>query len=107
MADSFNVRYAGFTTGALGREYKFIVRQASGAVREYIVTIANEAFASHRARYQDGPDICSLWLHRELISNSNSSPIVRLCVTDSELIEYHNDHGPKSAKRFQPSKSEV
>jgi|SRR5690242_20225826 hypothetical protein len=106
MTDQFFVQYVGFTSGALAREYSFVVRRPSGELREYIVAIGNEAFVSHRARYQDGPDICSLRLHRELISNGDSSPIVSLCVTDSELVDYRNDHTPKPVKRFQPPKIE-
>jgi hypothetical protein len=106
MTDEFVVQYVGFTSRDLAREYSFVVRRPSGELREYIVSIGNEAFVSHRARYQDGPDICSLRLHRELISNGDSSPIVPLCVTDSDLVDYRNDHSPKPAKRFQPPKIE-
>jgi hypothetical protein len=106
MADQFIVQYVGFTAGALVREYSFMVRDESGQPREYIVSIANEAFVSHRARYQDGPNICSLRLRRELVANANHPPTVQFCVTDSELVDYHNDHSPKAVKRFQSRKVE-
>lgn len=107
MATHFSLEYVGFTAGDLAREYNFIVRSLSGELGEYIVSIGNEAFVSRRARYQDGPDICSIRLHRELTSSADSSPAGRLCVTDSDLLDYHESHAPKSAKRLPLPKNEV
>lgn len=105
MADQFIVQYLGFTAGAAVREYSFVVRDESRQSREYTVTIANEAFASHRVQYQDGPNICSLRLHRELAAGTDQHA-AQFCVTDSELADYQNDHKAKAAKRFQPPKLE-
>jgi hypothetical protein len=68
------VQYVGFESKALVREYNFLVRQASSGTREFALTIVNEAFSSRRVRYQDGPDICSLKLHRELVTFANQPP---------------------------------
>lgn len=87
MADEIILQYIGFTAGAEDREYNFVVRE-SGQSREYTVSIANEAFVSHRTRYQDGPDICSLRLRRELATNATDPSITRFCITDSELADY-------------------
>lgn len=106
MADQFIVQYVGFTANALVREYSFVVRDESRRSREYIVTIANEAFVSHRAQYQDGPNICSLRLHRELAAGIDHPPEAQFCVTDLELADYQNDHKAKAVKKFQPRKLE-
>ena len=106
MADQFLVQYVGFTAGAMVREYSFIVRDESRQSREYTVTIANEAFVSHRVQYQDGPDICSLRLRRELAAGPNHPEAAQFSVTDSELVDYQHNHSPKSAKKFQPPKLE-
>jgi hypothetical protein len=106
MADQFVVQYVGFTAGAVVREYSFIVRDESRESREYTVTIANEAFVSHRVQYQDGPGICSVRLHRELAGSPSHPAAAQFCVTDSELVDYQNAHSPKAAKRFQPRKLE-
>lgn len=106
MADQFIVQYVGFTAGALARDYSFVVRDESRQSREYTVTIANEAFVSHRVRYQDGPNICSLRLHRELAAAGDNPIEAQFCVTDSELTDYQNDHKAKSVKRFQARKLE-
>ena len=59
----------GFTSTTRGREYAFHVRFSPEDSRDYIVTIALEAFTSRRVRYQDGPNICSSRLKRELTAN--------------------------------------
>ena len=116
MADQIIVQYVGFTAGAVVREYSFLVRDDSGQPREYTVTIANEAFVSHRVRYQDGPMICSLRLRRELTTNATdpnatanatdpnaTDPYtMQFCITDSELADYKNS-SPKSVTYLQKS----
>ena len=63
MSDNVIVQFVGFEAKALVREYNFHVRQASSEIREFTLTIVNEAFNSRRVRYQDAPEICSLtWL---------------------------------------------
>ena len=104
MADPVVLQYLGFTSSALGREYSFVMRDASGQPREYSVTIGNDAFLSHRTRYQDGPGVCSLKLRRELAADRADPSVTRFCVTDSELSDYKNsspkdvNHLPKREK---------
>lgn len=100
MADQIIVQYMGFTAGAQVREYSFVVRGDSG-LREYTLTIANEAFVSHRARYQDGPTICSRRLRRELAAGPLDPAATEFCITDPELADYKNDHTPKAASYFR------
>ena len=54
MNDGIIVQYLGFQARQLVREYAFQAREA-GEEREFTLSIANEAFLSHLARYQDGP----------------------------------------------------
>jgi hypothetical protein len=100
MADIMVLQYLGFTSSALGREYSFVVRDTSGQLREYSVTIANEAFVSHRTRYQDGPDICSLRLRRELAADGADPSVTRFSITDSELSDYKKND-PKTLNHLQ------
>ena len=97
MSESINVQYVGFESKALVREYNFLVRQASSGTREFALTIVNEAFSSRRIRYQDGPDICSLKLHRELAAFANHPRQTHYRISEGELDEYRNAHSPKSA----------
>jgi len=97
MTENVSVQYVGFEARALVREYNFLVRQAANETREFALTIVNEAFSSRRVRYQDGPDICSLKLHRELATFSNNSPQTHYRISEIELAEYRNSHGPKAS----------
>src|SRR5207245_270228 len=85
MSEHIIVEFVGFQSKALAREYTFTVRESASEPREFTLTIANEAFVSHRARYQDAPHICSLKLHRELATYANHPPETHFCITS---------HGP-------------
>ena len=95
VSDTFVLQYVGFENRAAVREYAFTLRGSGGTSTEYFVTIANEAFAAHRVRYQDGPDICSLRLHREFAARADHPPSTRFSVTDAELAQYTIAHAPK------------
>jgi hypothetical protein len=92
------LQYLGFETKGTLREYTFSLRGIGGESSNYFVTIANEAFLAHRARYQDAPAICSIRLRREFASHVDLPPFSTFPVTDEELAEYWDAHTPK-AKR--------
>ncbi len=103
MSESVIVQYVGFEAKALVREYSFLVREVTSETREFTLTIVNEAFDSHRARYQDAPDICSLRLRRELAACGNQPPKTQYRISEAELDEYRDAHAPKSARSlFSP-----
>ena len=104
MSDAI-IEYRGFNAKPLVREYTFSVREAAMEPREYTLTITNEAFDSHRARYQDAPDICSLRLRRELAANSNHPLKTHYRITDVELDDYRTSHGPKPARHLYTPKA--
>jgi hypothetical protein len=104
MTENINVQYVGFEAKPLVREYNFLVRQASNETREFSITIVNEAFTSHRLSYQDGPNICSLKLHRELAAFANDLPKTHFRISDAELTEYRDAHAPKSSRGFGSAK---
>jgi hypothetical protein len=92
MSRSVIVQYAGFRSKSLVREYCFLVRDVSSEPREFTFTILNEAFRSHRVRYQDAPEICSIKLHRELAEQLNHPLKTHYRITDIELNTYHDSH---------------
>jgi hypothetical protein len=96
------VQYVGFVTTARGREYNFLVREASNEPREFTLSIASEAFDSHRVRYQDAADICSRKLHRELEADADHSPQTSYRISDAELQDYRDSHAPKGARSLYP-----
>ncbi len=95
VSDTVVLQYVGFENRGAVREYAFTLRGSGGTSTDYFVTIANAAFAAHRVRYQDGPDICSLRLRREFAAREDHPPSTRFSVTDAELAEYTNAHAPK------------
>jgi len=103
MSESLVVQYVGFKARAVVREYRFLVRQPPSEPREYTLTIINEAFDSHRVRYQDAPDLCSLKLRRELAASENHPTQTHYRISEEELDEYRGSHGSKAARKlFRP-----
>lgn len=96
MSDEVVLQYVGFQTKGAVREYAFALRGTNGESAEYFVTIANAAFVEHRVRYQDGPDVCSLRLHREFTTQMDRPPSTCFSITDAELADYKEAHTPKS-----------
>jgi hypothetical protein len=92
------VQFIGFEVKASEREYTFVVREPSSDVREFTLTIANQAFNEHRIRYQDAPDVCSLKLRRELATFANHPPDTHYGITDAELEDYRSTHAPRTGR---------
>lgn len=97
MRETVLTRYIGCTPGADKRAYAFGVREGSGDWREFIFTIPNEAFQSHRARYQDAPAICSLRLKHELSATPGALQPTRFGISDTELEDFSRANKPKSS----------
>ena len=106
MSDTVVVQYLGFEAKPLVREYTFQVRYAMNEQHEFTLTIANEAFDSHRVRYQDAPDVCSLKLQRELATYANHPPEAHFRITDAELDDYRFAHTSKAGRNLYTRKAE-
>lgn len=99
------LQYVGFRTTAAGREYTLC---ASGGLepRMFVVLIPSEAFASHTARFQDGPDLCFRRLRRELTDDPDLLPGAGLVLTTEELLDYVQGSVPKpnpTRRRARPA----
>ena len=95
MGNAIHIQYVGFKTKSRLREYTFLVHEGQDEAREFKLTIPNAAFLSRRARYQDGPDICSHRVQREMDANNKHPLKTRCAITDAELEEYRVAHFPK------------
>lgn len=104
MTESILMQYLGFKPKGEWREYSFQVRYAAEDIRDFTLTILNEAFTSHRVRYQDAPDVCSLKLRRELIANPNHPSNMNFAISDRELDDYKTGHSPKGGNRLYGAK---
>jgi hypothetical protein len=98
VSDNLIVQFVGFQSNAKSREYTFTVKEREEEPREYVITITNEAFNSHRVRYQDAPDVCSHKLRRELAGAENHPVESHFLLTNQELDEYRVAHTSKSLK---------
>ncbi len=97
MTENINVQYVGFEAKTLVREYSFIVRRGLNETSEFTLTIRNEAFGSHRVRFQDAPEICSLRLHRELAVFGDHPPQANYSISETDLEDYRSSHAPKAS----------
>jgi hypothetical protein len=100
------MEYRGFKSTVQGREYEFHVRFSSEDSRDYTVTIAAEAFASRRVSYQDGPNVCSSRLKRELTGSPDVPTGTSFLIDQKEIDEYklrHITDGPKRPYGRKPS----
>ena len=93
------MRYVGFRAKTDAREYSFQVLEA-GMARDFTLDIANEAFNSHLARYQDGPDICAHKLQAELAANANNLEQTEYVITSAELDSYRSSRAVKPRSYF-------
>ena len=105
MSTGILVQYVGFQAKSLSREYTFQVREA-GEDRKFTLNIANEAFVSHRARYQDAPAICSERLQAELAAHSNHPAETTYEITSAELDSYRIARAPKAGHKLWTVKSQ-
>jgi hypothetical protein len=103
VEDPIILQYVGFETKGAVREYVFCHRGRGGESSNYFVTIATEAFAAHRARYQDAPAICSIRLRREFAAQVDHPPSTTFSVTDAELADYQDAHTPKAKRSYAKS----
>lgn len=105
MNSEMVVQYVGFTTNGSSREYTFNVRDVLKETRQFKIAIPNEAFNSRRARFQDGPDICSHRLQRELASGAESLASTYE-INDTDLENYRIVHSPQPGhRRWKPAKT--
>jgi len=92
------VEYVGFAPSVAAREYHLRVRMGAEA-HDFTVAVPNEAFLSHRVRYQDAAEVCFIKLQRALEASGDMLPERALSITDAELEEYRVSRAPKSPRR--------
>src|ERR1043165_4847236 len=108
MSDQVTLQYVGFEAKGEGRQYTFAVREPAKECINYTLSICDEAFTSHRVRYQDAAEICAIRLRRELGSDPQASLATSFSITDDDLAVYRNLHTPKAGRGFQrPQKDRV
>ena len=94
------LEYRGFRNTEISREYLLLARLVDEE-REYVVAIAQAAFAARRVSFQDGPDICFQRLRRELLGQA-LVPLPQLTITEVELAAYRTAHAHVATRRAGP-----
>jgi hypothetical protein len=92
------IRYMGFECTSAGRAYRLRV-DGVGDPRLVTVTIANAAFETRKARFQDAPELCFARLQRELASNVDLPDGLALVITAAEIDEYRDAQLRRSPDR--------
>ncbi len=93
------MEYMGFTSTTQGREYAFHVRFSPQDSRDYTLTITSEAFSSRRVSYQDGPNVCSSRLKRELTANPDTPTGTSFLIEGKEIDDHKLMHTSEAPKR--------
>src|SRR6516162_1728646 len=99
MSEAVFMEYMGFKSTTQGREYAFHVRFSSQDSRDYTVTIAREAFTTRRVSYQDGPNVCSSRLRRELTANPGVPTGTSFLIDQEELDDHKLRQTTEAPKR--------
>jgi hypothetical protein len=87
MTEGIFMAYMGFISTTQGREYAFHVRFSAEDSRDYTVTIPSEAFTARRLSYQDGPNVCSSRLKRELTANPDAPTGTSFRIDEKEIAD--------------------
>ena len=106
MSDRVTLQYVGFEVKSEGREYTFAVREAAKECINYTLSICDEAFTSHRVRYQDAAEICAIRLRRELGSSPQPAAATSFSISDDDLAVYRDLHTPRTSRGFQRSQKD-
>ncbi len=92
------IRYLGFESTSEGRSYRLRV-DGNGEPRLVTVRIPNEAFVSHKARFQDAPELCVARVQREIDSSGDLRDGLDLVLTPGEVEEYREALTHRSSDR--------
>jgi hypothetical protein len=93
------LEYLGFRTTEGGRDYLLRTR-LDHEIHGYTVHIGNEAFASGRARFQDGPEISYVKVRDELAAHENGVIGDVFTIDDAELASYRETHTRQPRRGF-------
>lgn len=97
------MEYMGFASTTQGREYAFHVRFSAQDSRDYTVTIMSEAFIARRVSYQDGPNVCSSRLKRELTTDPIAPTGTSFLIDEKDIDDHKLTHISKAPKhRYGP-----
>lgn len=94
------VQYIGFQLKPRGRDYSYRVVGPMAVIREFTLTISNQAFAERRVPFQDAAAVCYQKLQRALAGETDEQPLSRhFTISDQELNDYRDKYRPLKKHR--------
>jgi hypothetical protein len=99
MSQGILMEYVGFRSTTQGREYAFHVRFSSQDFRDFTVTIHSGAFTSRRVSFQDGPNVSSSRLKREIAANPDVPTGTSFLIDQKEIDNDEAKRAAESPKR--------
>ncbi len=97
-ARTATVRYVGFENTGEGRSYR-LRAEVAGAPRQVTVIVPHQAFADHKLRFQDAPEVCVARLQREIDSGADVPDGLELRMTPDELEAYRESQVRRPSER--------
>ena len=89
------IQYVGVQNSLSFRTYSFHVVDHPRVSREFTVQVPSADFSPGRLKFQDGPEISSERLHRELKVETTELPAKSdLHVSEQDVRDYRTDHYP-------------
>ena len=89
------IQYVGVQNSLSFRTYSFHVLDPPRESREFTVQVTSADFSPGRLKFQDGPEISSERLHRELKVETTELPAQSdLHVSEQDVRAYRTDHYP-------------
>lgn len=94
-----NIQYRGFEQAGTSRVYSFVVTEGMEDARNFTVKIQLTVFRSTRLKFQDGPEICSDRLKRELAGESQETRAAsHLTINPGDTQEFLDRRHPRKHK---------
>lgn len=94
-----NIQYRGFANAETSRVYSFVVTEGAEDAREFTVKIQLTVFRNTSLKFQDGPEICSDRLKRELAGeNEETRAASHLTINAGDTQEFLDRRHPRKRK---------
>lgn len=94
------IQYRGFAQAETSRVYNFVVTEGVEDARKFTVKILLTVFRTTALRFQDGPEICSDRLKRELAGETGEARAAsHLTINPDDTQNYLDRRHPRKRKQ--------
>ena len=94
------VRYVGVFPQAGHHEYRFLIENEAGEIRDVSLTIDDDLFGGNRLMFQEAPDLCYQKLLLDVHNESRDAPIFnRAAIAAADINSYRESHPTARARK--------